>query len=79
MTLTVRVWHRWLSGVQQCRIGLTGIWESDEWAVSWYALILVSSADGAGMDHPSRVVEADGNYHGYDVGLECDRIRQKLR
>ena len=55
------------------------IWESGEWLVIWYARILVSSADGAGMDHPSMEVEADGNHHGYDVGMECHRIKQKLR
>lgn len=68
-----------MRGLHQCRIWLTGIWESDEWLVIWYARILVSSADGAGMDHPSMEVEADGNHHGYDVGMECHRIKQKLR
>jgi hypothetical protein len=29
------------------------------------------------MDHPSMEVEADGNYHGYDVGMECHRIKQE--
>ena len=31
------------------------------------------------MDHPSMEVEADGNHHGYDVGMECHRIKQKIR
>ena len=53
------------------------IWESDEWLVIWYPRILVSSADGVGMDHPSMEVEADGNHHGYDVGMECHRIKQE--
>lgn len=66
-------------GFHQCRIWLTGIWESDEWLVIWYPRILVSSANGVGMDHPSMEVEADGNHHGYDVGMECHRIKQKLR
>ena len=41
-------------------------------------VFLVSSADGAGMDHPSMEVEADGNHHGYDVGMECHRIKQRI-
>ena len=46
-----------------------------EWLVG-VCPALVSSADGAGMDHPSMEVEADGNHHGYDVGMECHRIKQ---
>ncbi len=30
------------------------------------------------MDHPSMEVEADGNHHGYDVGMECHRIKQRI-
>lgn len=29
------------------------------------------------MDYPSMEVEADGNHHGYDVGMECHRIKQE--
>ena len=29
------------------------------------------------MDHPSMEVEADGNHHGYGVGMECHRIKQE--
>lgn len=29
------------------------------------------------MDHPSMEVEVDGNHHGYDVGMECHRIKQE--
>ncbi len=30
--------HTGRSGFHQCRIWLTGIWESDEWLVIWYAV-----------------------------------------
>ena len=29
------------------------------------------------MDYPSMEVDADGNHHGYDVGMERHRIKQE--
>ena len=29
------------------------------------------------MEYPIMEVEADGNHHGYDVGMERRRIKQK--